>query len=129
MVQLNKINSITASKFQPISPVKKPVKQPSAFTDTLKTASKKQATLTISKHAQKRLLDRGVYLSSAQWAVIGEKLEEARTKGVTDSLVILKNAALIASAKNHTVISVLNRDEASTQIFTNIDGAIFIENI
>ncbi|WP_241663243.1 hypothetical protein [Peribacillus simplex] len=39
---------------------------------------------------------------------------------VTESLVITENAALIVSTKNNKVITVMYRDEATSQIFTNI---------
>ena len=47
--------------------------------------------------------------------------------GVTDSLVLTKEAALVVSAKNNTVITAMGRDEASSQIFTNINGTILID--
>ncbi|KHF30907.1 hypothetical protein LR68_00397 [Anoxybacillus sp. BCO1] len=43
-----------------------------------------------------------------------------------DSLVITDEAALIVSAVNQTVITAMHREEAQTQLFTNINGAIII---
>ncbi|WP_390883495.1 hypothetical protein [Heyndrickxia oleronia] len=54
------------------------------------------------------------------------KVSEAKRKGVNESLVIVNNAALIVSAKNETVITAMNLQEASNQIFTNINGAIIV---
>ena len=50
----------------------------------------------------------------------------SKKKGVNESLVIVNNAALIVSAKNETVITAMNLQEASNQIFTNINGAIIV---
>jgi len=61
------------------------------------------------------------------WEEIGRKVDEAKRKGVNDSLVLLKNAALIVSAKNSTVVTVMDRQEAGRQIFTNIDGTILMD--
>ena len=55
-----------------------------------------------------------------------DKVTEARSKGVNDSLVLMDQAALIVSAKNATVITAMNRTEAKNQLFTNIDGTIVL---
>ncbi|RDI47453.1 TIGR02530 family flagellar biosynthesis protein [Falsibacillus pallidus] len=83
--------------------------------------------LTISKHAGQRLQMRGIEIPTNQWREINQKVQEAKQKGVTDSLVILPNAALIVSAKNKTVITAMTRQEAQSQIFTNINGTILID--
>ena len=46
--------------------------------------------------------------------------------GIKESLVLLNNAALIVSAKNNTVITAMDREEAIDQIFTNINGTIIM---
>ena len=58
---------------------------------------------------------------------IGEKVKEAKTMGVKESLVLVDDAALIVSAKNNTVITAMNRAEATAQIFTNINGTILMD--
>lgn len=83
-------------------------------------------TLKISKHANERLHDRGIHISEAEWQMIAEKVDEAKVKGIKDSLVLLDQAALIVSAKNNTVITAMNRMEAKNQLFTNIDGTIVL---
>lgn len=83
--------------------------------------------LKVSKHAEKRLNDRGIVIGQDKWAQIKTKVDEAKAKGVQDSLVVLNDAALVVSAKNNTVITALDRDEAKTQIFTNINGTILID--
>ena len=83
--------------------------------------------LTISKHANLRMAQRGIDIGSKQWDAIESKVTEARSKGVKESLVLLNNAALIVSTKNQTVITAMNREEASSQIFTNIDGTIILD--
>ena len=47
--------------------------------------------------------------------------------GVKESLVLVDDAALIVSAKNNTVITAMNRAEATAQIFTNINGTILMD--
>ncbi len=73
--------------------------------------------LTISKHARQRLEQRGININEARWNQIGEKVKEAKTMGVKESLVLVDDAALIVSAKNNTVITAMNRAEASNTNF------------
>lgn len=97
------------------------------FAASLQMEMKKDAGLTISKHAQERLTQRGIQITASRWEQISEKIREAKNMGVKDSLVLLDNAALIVSAKNETVITAMNRREAGTHIFTNINGTILLD--
>lgn len=89
--------------------------------------SEAQQTLKISKHAQQRLEERNISIDEQQWALIQQKVLEAKQKGVRDSLVLTNQAALIVNTTNQTVITAMNREEAQTQLFTNINGAIILE--
>ncbi len=82
--------------------------------------------ITISKHAQQRIQQRNLQIDERQWSQLEVKLAEARHKGLNDSLVLMDQAALIVNAKNNTVITAMDRDEAGAQIFTNINGAIIL---
>ncbi|ARD49300.1 flagellar protein [Sporosarcina sp. P37] len=82
--------------------------------------------LKISKHATDRLQERGIQMTDAEWARISEKVDEAKRKGIRESLVLTDQAALIVSAKNSTVITAMDRTEAKDQLFTNIDGTILL---
>lgn len=95
------------------------------FTDHLQQALQPE-TLKISKHAQQRLTERGIEMTETEWARISEKVDEARRKGIRESLVLTEEAALIVSAKNATVITAMNRMEAKDQLFTNIDATILL---
>lgn len=98
-----------------------------SFAHHLQTAIQQKNELTLSKHAQKRLQERAINIDPKSWGEMEEKVLEAKKMGITDSLVLLKDAALIVSAKNNTVITAMNRAEASSQIFTNINGTIILE--
>ncbi|SIQ73451.1 flagellar operon protein [Peribacillus simplex] len=47
--------------------------------------------------------------------------------GVTESQIIIDNALLIVSTKNNKVITVMDRDETTSQIYTNINGTIILD--
>ncbi|MFE4140950.1 TIGR02530 family flagellar biosynthesis protein [Peribacillus sp. YIM B13472] len=83
--------------------------------------------LTISKHAQLRISQRNIEIAPKTWDKIADKANEAKKMGVTESLIIIDNAALIVSTKNNKVITVMDRDEATSQIFTNINGTIILD--
>ena len=83
--------------------------------------------LTISKHAQMRMDQRKIVIEQQTWDKIADKANEAKKMGVTESLIIIDNAALVISTKNNKVITVVDREEASSQIFTNINGTILID--
>ncbi|MBS4193988.1 TIGR02530 family flagellar biosynthesis protein [Lederbergia citri] len=97
------------------------------FSQLLDQAVALENPLTISKHAEMRMGQRKISIEPQVWEQIGLKVNEAKQKGVKDSLVLLKNAALIVSAKNNTVVTVMDRQEAGSQIFTNIDGTILLD--
>lgn len=104
---------------------KQPVKE--TFSKHLDSAIQSGSQLVVSKHAQERLQQRNIQISSDCWAKIEEKISQAKKMGVNESLVLIQDAALIVSAKNQTVITALDREEASSQIFTNINGTIVLE--
>ncbi|WP_108669686.1 TIGR02530 family flagellar biosynthesis protein [Peribacillus acanthi] len=83
--------------------------------------------LSFSKHASMRMDQRNISIDVEMQKKIEEKLLQAKNKGVNDSLVLLHNAALIINAKNNTVITAMDRKEAASQIFTNINGTILID--
>lgn len=104
----------------------KPVQTPKqSFLEHLNQATQ-HVELKVSKHANERLVERNIQISDAEWAQITEKVNEAKQKGVQDSLVLMDQAALIISAKNATVITAMDRMEAKNQLFTNIDGTIVL---
>lgn len=98
-----------------------------SFQSMLDKVIDKSDELKISKHAEKRMEDRGIHFSPQMWETIHSRVKEAKAKGINDSLVITADATLVVSAKNETVITAMDRQEAGAQIFTNINGAIIIQ--
>lgn len=96
-----------------------------SFFQHLQEVTEKQE-LKVSKHANERLNERNIEISDQEWQIVSDKVFEARSKGVKQSLVLMDQAALIVSAKNATVITAMGRTEAKDQLFTNIDGTIVL---
>lgn len=104
-----------------------PGQKASDFKDILRDKQTGTKPVKVSKHASDRLQERGIEIDEHDWKQISEKMGEAKQKGVTDSLVMINNTALLVSTKNNTVVTAMNQNEAANKIFTNINGAIVID--
>ncbi len=119
-------NNITIQHvpFHPnLTPKQSASKPGKSFIEHLQDA---QQELKISKHASERMQERGIEINGAQWQEITSHVLAAQKKGVKQPLVLTEQAAFIVSAKNATVITVMDRTEAKSQLFTNIDGTIIL---
>ncbi|QOS88529.1 MULTISPECIES: TIGR02530 family flagellar biosynthesis protein [Bacillales] len=96
----------------------------SDFRQPFQIAVSTNEKLSISKHAQLRMSQRNLEIAPKTWNKIADKVNEAKKMGVTEFLIIIDNEALIVSTKNNKVITVMDRDVATSQIFTNINGTI-----
>lgn len=82
--------------------------------------------LKISKHAKERMETRNIKLDEATWSKLKAKMTEAKQKGITDAVVVTDNVSFIVSTINNTIITALNQEETTNQIFTNINGTIIL---
>lgn len=86
----------------------------------------KHSEVKFSKHAESRLQMRNIRLSQDQRERINAAVKKAQNKGVKDSLVLMDNLAFVVNVKSKTVITAVNSNELKENVFTNIDGAVFI---
>lgn len=82
--------------------------------------------LKFSAHATQRLRERNIKLDQPTLDKVNVALDKAEAKGVDDTLVLTKDAALIVSVKNRTVITAMDRKSLDGNVFTNIDGAVIV---
>jgi flagellar operon protein len=85
-----------------------------------------KAPLKFSAHATQRLNDRKITLDPKTMAKVSEAVDKAEAKGLEDTLVLTGDAAFIVSVKNRTVITALDKNNLSGNVFTNIDGAVIV---
>lgn len=85
-----------------------------------------RSPLKFSAHASQRLRDRKITLDAATMGKVNEALDRAEAKGVEDTLVLTGDAALIVSVKNRTVVTAMDRNQLTGNVFTNIDGAVIV---
>ena len=58
---------------------------------------------------------------------LNEAVKKAQVKGSKESLILLKNLALIVSIKNKMVITAVDNTNLRENIFTNIDSAVILQ--
>lgn len=96
------------------------------FESFLAEATKNKSTFKISSHASARLKSREINLSKEDMAKINEGINKADEKGAKESVLLYKDLVFIASIKNRTVITALEKKEAESNVFTNIDSVVLI---
>jgi flagellar operon protein len=79
-----------------------------------------------SNHAVKRLEQRGIELKPEQLNKIESAIDSAAAKGAKDSLILLKDMALIVNVNNRTVVTAMDGSSMKDNVFTQIDSAVII---
>jgi flagellar operon protein len=94
-----------------------------SFADVLKD---KQTTVRFSKHASERLSSRNINLTDEQSSRLESGVDQAKNKGINESLVLVDSLAFIVNVPNRTVVTAMDQTETQSNIFTNIDGAVIM---
>jgi len=82
--------------------------------------------LKFSNHAAKRLEQRGITIGSRQLDQISSAVDKAAAKGSKESLILMKDMALIVSVANRTVVTAMDGSSMKDNVFTQIDSAVII---
>lgn len=90
--------------------------------ETLKTNSIEG--LKFSNHAVERMQTRGIRFTPEDMTRLNDAVSRAASKGSKDSLILMKDSALIVSVKNKTVVTVMDKTALKENVFTNIDSTI-----
>lgn len=101
-------------------------KESNVFENILKDKMNDKADFTISNHAAKRLQDRNIRFNEIDINNINKGINIASEKGSKDSLIIYKDVALVASVKNRTIITAVDKNENKENVFTNIDSVVML---
>lgn len=80
----------------------------------------------LSNHAVKRLEQRGIELEPEQISKINSAIDRAAAKGAKDSLILMKDMALIVNVQNRTVVTAMDKNSMQDNVFTQIDSAVVI---
>lgn len=85
-----------------------------------------QDGLVFSKHALQRMEERQIEISPEVMTRMSSAVEQARSKGVREALMLGENTAFIVNIPNSTVVTMMNGGEMKENLFTNIDGAVIL---
>ena len=110
---------------QPVQPPKALPQAPAGtFQQMLDTALTRP--VKFSGHAQDRLAASHRVLTEAEQTALAGAIDRAAAKGSRDTLVLMKDLALVVSVKNRTVITAVDGDRMKENLFTNIDSAVIL---
>ena len=96
------------------------------FKNILKKTVEKEHSFIISNHAAERLKDRNISLNESDMNKINEGINKADEKGSRESLILYKDVVLVASVKNRTIITAVDKDSSKGNVFTNIDSVVLL---
>ena len=82
--------------------------------------------LNFSKHATKRLNERGIAVDNQLMSNLEHAVEDARKKGARDVAIIGAQGIFIVNVPNNVVVTTMTQNDLKDKIFTNIDSAVFM---
>ncbi|MHC6179377.1 TIGR02530 family flagellar biosynthesis protein [Clostridium sp. JNZ X4-2] len=97
-----------------------------SFKDTLNNEIDKTNGFIISNHAAERLKNRNINLNEDDMKNINSAINRAGDKGCSESALLYKDTVFIASIKNRTVITALDKNSGNKNVFTNIDSMVIV---
>lgn len=91
-----------------------------------KHAEQPAQKVALSKHAISRAEERGIEFTPDLLSQLAGSVVRAQEKGATNILAMDDTKAFIINVPNAKVITAITQDEMKENIFTNIDGAVFL---
>ncbi len=83
-------------------------------------------SVAFSKHAISRAQERGIEVTPDLMDQLAGSVIRAQAKGATNILAMDAEKAFIINVPNAKVITAITQEEMKENIFTNIDGAVFL---
>lgn len=96
------------------------------FAEIFNRSLQQKQQLTFSKHALQRMDSRQISVSPQLVSQISQAVENARSKGIRDALILKGQTAFIVNVPSGTVVTTMNGQEMTGTVFTNIDGAVIL---
>lgn len=131
--QVNQINQITnagalklkhaSSQIQTANAESKPGVQ---FADLLQQKAGVYQSVQFSKHAARRVQERGIDMTDNLLDSLNQAVQKARAKGARDVVIIGESGAFIVNVPNNVVVTTMSGTEMKENIFTNIDSAVLM---
>ena len=92
-----------------------------------RAAGQKDIVARISQHAWHRIDQRGISMTDAEQATLGEAMLTLEERGARDALLLRADAAFVVNVPNRTVVTALDHQEMHQRVFTQIDSAFLLE--
>ncbi|MGL5616600.1 MAG: TIGR02530 family flagellar biosynthesis protein [Sarcina sp.] len=86
---------------------------------------KKQYSFKFSNHAKERI--EFLNLNDNDYRKIENGIKKAREKASKNTVIFYREMAFLVSVENNTVITVVEKERAKDNIFTNIDSVVMVE--
>ena len=95
--------------------------------NNLGQVQKSKEALNFSAHAKSRLKSRNIDFGKEMMSKLEDAVDRVSKKGTTrDSLVLMKDLALIVNIKNRTVVTAMDGESVKENVFTNIESAVIV---
>ena len=95
-------------------------------TDFQSILNERAGSLNFSRHAVKRMEERGVGMDTKLMSDLEHAVEDARKKGARELAVIGAKGVFIINVPNNTVITTMTQEDMKEKIVTNIDSAVLM---
>jgi flagellar operon protein len=82
--------------------------------------------ISFSKHADMRARERNIEIGEGERNKLSDACDKASQKGIKDALIVMNDSAFIVNAGSKVVVTVVDKNELKGNIFTNIEGAVFL---
>ena len=96
------------------------------FRQELAKSRQPAQSVEFSKHAISRAQERGIEVTPDLMDQLAGSVIRAQAKGATNILAMDTEKAFIINVPNARVITAITQEEMKENIFTNIDGAVFL---
>ena len=96
------------------------------FRQELAKSQQPAQSVEFSKHAISRAQERGIEVTPDLMDQLAGSVIRAQAKGATNILAMDAEKAFIINVPNAKVITAITQEEMKENIFTNIDGAVFL---
>ena len=96
------------------------------FAELLQQEAQKAQSVQFSKHAARRVQERGIDMTDNLLNDLNQAVQKARAKGARDVVIIGESGAFIVNVQNNVVVTTMTGTEMKENIFTNIDSAVLM---
>lgn len=82
--------------------------------------------IKLSVHAAKRLNERDIHIDNEEFFKLKNGINKLQEKGGRDSLVITGKGAYIVDVPNNKIVTAIDKESISENVFTKIDSTIIM---